>query len=88
LYVKLSKCEFWLKATPFLGHVISEGGISIEPSKVKDVLSWNTPKSVFDINSFLGLIGYYRRLSEGFSKITKPTTELLGKDKKFEWSAK
>jgi hypothetical protein len=46
LYAKLSKCEFWLKEVSFLSHIISEGGISIDPSKVKDVLSWNTPQNV------------------------------------------
>jgi hypothetical protein len=88
LHVKMSKCEFWLKEVSFLGHVISEGGISIDPSKIEDVLSWNTPTSVFDIRNFLGLVEYYRRFIEGFSKITKPMTEQLGKDKKFEWPAK
>jgi hypothetical protein len=39
LYAKLNKCEFWLEDVSFLGHIISEGGISIDPSKVKDVLS-------------------------------------------------
>jgi hypothetical protein len=67
-----------------LGHIISEGGISIDPSKIKDVLSLDTPKSVSDIRSFLVLAGYYRRFIEGFSKITKPMIEMLGKDKKFE----
>jgi hypothetical protein len=43
LYAKLSKCEFWLKEVSFLGHIISEGGISVDPSKVKSVLSWSTP---------------------------------------------
>jgi hypothetical protein len=88
LYAKMSKCEFSLKEVPFLGHVISEGGISIDPSKIEDVLNWNTPTSVSDIHSFLRLAGYYRRFIEGFSKISKPMTELLGKDKNFEWSAK
>jgi hypothetical protein len=55
LYAKLSKCEFWLKQVSFLGHIISEGGISVDPSKVKDVLSWKTPQNVSDIRSFLGL---------------------------------
>jgi hypothetical protein len=76
-----------LKEVPFLGHVISEGGISLDPSKIEDVFSWNTPTSVSDIHSFLGLARYYRIFIEGFSKISKPMTELLGKDKKFEWSA-
>jgi hypothetical protein len=83
LYSKLSKCEFWMKQVAFLGHVISKGGIS----EVQDVLSWNTPTSVGDIRSFLGLAGYYQRFIEGFSKISKPMTELLEKDKKFEWTS-
>jgi hypothetical protein len=59
LYAKLSKCEFWMKQVAFLGHVISKGGISVDPSKVQDVLSWNAPMSVSGIQSFLGLDGYY-----------------------------
>jgi hypothetical protein len=64
LYAKLSKCEFWLKEVSFLGHIIYEGGISVDPSKVKNVLSWNTPQNISDIRSFLGLAGYYRRFIE------------------------
>jgi hypothetical protein len=75
-----------LKQVAFLGHVISKGGISVDPSKVQDVLSWKAPTSVGDIQSFLGLSGYYWRFIEGFLKISKPMTELLKKDKKFEWT--
>jgi hypothetical protein len=64
LYAKLNKCEFWLKEVSFLCHIISEGGIFVDPSKVKDVLSWNTPQNVSDIRSFLGLAGYYRGFIE------------------------
>jgi hypothetical protein len=85
LYAKLSKCEFWLKQVAILGHVISKEGISMDPSKVQDVLSWKAPTSVSDIQSFLGLAGYYRRFIEGFSKISKHMTELLEKDKQFKW---
>jgi hypothetical protein len=86
LYAKLRKCEFWLKQVAFLGHIISKGGISVDPSKIQDVLSWNVPMSVGNIRSFLGLAGYFRRFIKGFSKITEPMTELLGKDKKFKWT--
>jgi hypothetical protein len=86
LYAKLSKYEFWLKQATFLGHAISKGGISIDPSKVQDVLSWKAPTSVSDIQSFLGLVGYYRRFIEGFLKISKPMTELLKKDKQYKWT--
>jgi hypothetical protein len=64
LYVKLSKCEFWMKQVAFLGHAISKGGISVDLSKVQDVLSWNARMSVGDIQSFLALAGYYRRIFE------------------------
>jgi hypothetical protein len=87
LYAKLSKCEIWMKQVAFLGHVVSKGGISVDPSKVQDVLSWNAPTSVGNIQSFLRLAGYYQRFIKGFSKISKPMTELLEKDKKFEWTS-
>ena len=83
LYAKFSKCAFWLKEVYFLGHVIIDGGIAVDPSKVKDVLKWSPPKSVSEIRSFLGLAGYYRRFIEGFSKIAKPLTSLLEKDREF-----
>jgi hypothetical protein len=73
-----------LKQVAFFGHIISKGGISVDPSKVQDVLSWKAPTTVSDIQSFLGLAGYYHRFVEGFSKISKPMTKLLEKDRKFE----
>jgi hypothetical protein len=68
LYAKMSKCEFWLNEVPFLGHVISEGGISIDPRKIDDVLIWNTPTSVSDIHSFLGLADITEGSSKDFPK--------------------
>jgi hypothetical protein len=85
LYAKLSKCEFWLKQVAFLARMILKGRVSMDPSKVQDVLSWSVPTSVRDIRSFLGVAGYYRRFIEGFLKKCKPMTELLQKDKKFKW---
>jgi hypothetical protein len=86
LYVKFSKCEFWINEVPFLGHVISSEGIVVDPGKVQDVLDWMLPKSVHQVRSFLGLAGYYRRFILNFSKISKPITELLKKDNKYVWS--
>src|SRR5438128_12624267 len=86
LYAKLSKCEFWLREVSFLDHIISEGGISVDLGKVKEVLNWKTPQNVGDIRSFLGLAGYYRRFIEGFSKISKPLTILLEKGAVFKWT--
>jgi hypothetical protein len=81
----LSKFEFWLKQVALLGHVISKGGISMDPSKIQDVLRQNALTSVGEVRSFLGLAGYYCRFIKGFSRITKPMTELLSRDKKFKW---
>ena len=88
LYAKLSKCEFWLREVSFLGHVISKGGIVVDPSKVDAVLQWKSPKSVFEIRSFLGLAGYYRRFIEGFSKSALPLTQLTWKGQAYVWDAK
>jgi hypothetical protein len=82
----MRKCEFLLEQVAFLGHIISKGGISVDLSKVQDVLSWNSPTSVGDIQSFLGLARYYQRFIDGFSEISKPMTELHDKDKKFKWT--
>jgi hypothetical protein len=77
-----------LKEVSFLGHIISEGRIYVDPSKVKDVLSWSTPQNISNIRSFLGLAGCYRRFIEEFSKISKPMTELLVNGKTFEWTSR
>jgi hypothetical protein len=85
LYAKFSKCDFWLKEVSFLGHIITNGGIAVDSSKVQDVLNWNPPRNVPEIRSFLDLAGYYRRFIEGFSRIVKPITSLLEKGKEFKW---
>jgi hypothetical protein len=86
LYVKFSKCEFWLIEVAFLGHVISTGGVSVDPGKIKDVINWMPPTTASEIQSFLGLAGYYHRFINDFSKIAKPMTKLLEKNKAFKWT--
>ena len=86
LYAKFSKYEFWLTEVRFLGHVVSASGVSIDPEKVEVVMSWERPKSVFEIHSLLGLAGYYRRFIEEFSRLAAPMTRLTRKEVKFEWN--
>ncbi|GJZ10774.1 putative reverse transcriptase domain-containing protein [Tanacetum coccineum] len=72
----------------FLGHVIDSKGIHVDPTKIKSIKDWASPKSPTEIRQFLGLAGYYRRFIEGFSKIAKPITKLTHKKVKFEWGDK
>ncbi|WVZ75793.1 hypothetical protein U9M48_023824 [Paspalum notatum var. saurae] len=80
LYAKLSKCEFWLDQVPFLGHIVSKGGIMVDPSKISGA------EVVKEVRGFLGLAGYYRRFIESFSRIAKPMTSLLEKGVPFIWT--
>jgi hypothetical protein len=88
LYAKLSRCDFWLREIKFLGHTISQDGISVDPEKVQEVMDWKPPTTVRQIRSFLGLAGYYRRFIPNISRIAKPMTELLKKGVKYDWSQK
>ncbi|XP_073151776.1 uncharacterized protein [Henckelia pumila] len=80
--------EFLLEQISFLGHIVSAKGIEVDPSKVEAVQNWVAPKNATDIQSFLGLVGYYRQFIHDFSKISLPLTSLTRKGVKFKWSEK
>jgi len=84
LKLQPDKCKFLRKEVIYLGHIISENGISRppDPSKLIAVKEFPTPKEVKDIQSFIGLAGYYRKFIENFSKIAKPLTKLTKKIRK------
>jgi hypothetical protein len=86
LYAKFNKCEFWLEKISFLGHILTAKGVAVDPGNVETVSNWQQPTNVSEIRSFLGLAGHYQRFIEGFSKIARPMTELLKKEKKFNWT--
>ncbi|GJY15472.1 reverse transcriptase domain-containing protein, partial [Tanacetum coccineum] len=79
LYAKFSKCEFWLREVQFLRHVINGNGIHVNPSKIEAVKNWKASRTPSEVCSFLGLVGYYRRFIENFSKIAKSLTTLTQK---------
>ncbi|GJR54495.1 putative nucleotidyltransferase, ribonuclease H [Tanacetum coccineum] len=87
-YAKFSKCEFWLQEVHFLGHVVNQRGIHMDPSKIKAVKNGKAPTTPSKVRSFLGLAGYYRRFIVNFSKIAKPLTLLTQKNQKYEWGEK
>ena len=77
LKLKPTKCFFFKDEIEYLGHVVSGKGISTNPKKIEAVTKWPTPKTVYDVRSFLGFVGYYRRFIKNFSKITKPIREVI-----------
>eukprot|EP00253_Pinus_taeda_P008401 PITA_08401 len=86
LYAKFSNCDFFKEEIQYLGHVITRDGIAVDPEKIKAIMEWLVPRDVTDIQSFMGLAGYYRRFVEGFSKVAFPITSLQKKGRAFQWT--
>jgi hypothetical protein len=87
LYAKLEKCEFDTDTVEFLGYVISPKGISMDKTKVNTLLSWATPKSVRDVQCFLGFANFYRAFIKDYSTMAAPLIALTRKNRPFEWNS-
>ena len=79
LKIKPTKCEWAKDSVTFLGHIISAQGITTEPKNTEKIAKFPVPKSVKDVQKFLGLTGYYRRFVKNYAKIALPLYRLLGK---------
>lgn len=85
LYAKLSKCEFFKNEVDFLGHVVGQDGIKVDPAKVQTIRDWPDLRSVKDVQSFLGLVNYYRRFVPSYALVALPLSEMIKKDVQFTW---
>ncbi|KAJ0950618.1 putative nucleotidyltransferase, Ribonuclease H [Helianthus annuus] len=88
LYAKFSKCDFWIREVHFLGHIINEMGIHVDPAKIDAIRNWAAPKNPSEVRQFLGLAGYHRRFIQDFSKIAQPLTSLTQKNVVYSWGTK
>ena len=76
LFGKLIKCDFLKDKMQYIENVVSKDGISVDHDKIKSITEWHVPNNVTNVISFMGIIGYYRKFIEGFSKIAYPITSL------------
>ena len=85
LFVKLDKCVWKVREVGFLEVIIGEDGVRIEKEKMQGVIEWSVPKSVKDVQKFLGLANHYRRFVKDFAKIARPLHEMMRKENKWSW---
>ena len=86
LYAKITKCDFLKKQVEFLGHVVSDRGLAVDPHKIEAIQHWPQPANIHELRSFLGLATYYRKFVQNFSKLATPLTNLLSKEKAYNWT--
>ena len=86
LHIKPEKSLFHTDSIEFLGFMVSPAGVAMDPAKTEAIQAWPTPKTLKDVQSFLGFANFYRRFIARFSDIVLPLTRLMRKDTPFAWS--
>jgi hypothetical protein len=85
LYLKPEKCVFAQTSIEYLGIIIANGQVRMDPAKLAGITSWPTPRMVKQVQAFLGFCNFYRRFIQGFSQITRSLFELTKKGVPFHW---
>ena len=86
LMLKPEKCNFFQKEVLYLGHIVSEQGVTPNPEKTEKVTKWPTPTCLVELQGFLGLSNYYRHFIKGYAEVAKPLHELSRQGKDFKWT--
>jgi hypothetical protein len=86
--IEPDKCKLLKQELNYLGHIVTAKDVKPDDRKIEAVIKFPAPKSQKDIRSFLGLAGYYRKFIANFSAIARPLTDLLKKEKEWNWSEK
>lgn len=87
LYIKAEKCEFHAQSTAFLGYIVAEGSIQMDPAKVSAVSSWPVPTNRKKLQQFLGFANFYRKFIRNYSSVTAPLTALTSPKQPFIWTS-
>ena len=82
---KTSKCLFGVQEVEYLGHIVSQEGVKVDPNKIKAIKEWKVPKTIKKSQGFLRLTGYYQNFVKNYGRIATPLTTLLKKDA-FSWT--
>jgi hypothetical protein len=85
LALKRAKCPFDTNTATYLGHIISESGVAMDPAKVEAIEAWPSPWSLRALRGFLGLTGYYCKFIAGYGTVAAPLTTLI-KREAFRWT--
>ena len=83
LYAKMSKCSFFQQSVHLLGHVVSAGGVHVDPRKFATIADWPRPRTVSEVRSFLGLGNFSKRFIQGYAKVTAPLVTLTSQRVQF-----
>lgn len=88
LHLDVKKCEFAVREVTYLGLIIGEDGVRMDPAKIACIVDWNSPRHIRDVQGFLGFSNFYRRFINDFSSIVVPLVELTKKDTVWDWSSR